>query len=191
MAARIRLGRKGRRVALLAATTAYVAGLALAPPAQTFGGSCNGHLSTVGFDASHERGPVTIDASTWPGPGGVVIIGSRGNDTIIGSPFDDFICGGGGNDVIQTGDATNGDAAWGEWGRDTITGGTGNDLIDGGPGDDFIVGNDGEDRLFGGRGDDQINSNDPGVFADSVKGGPGYNFCQVDSADDPEDCHYH
>src|SRR4051812_47500009 len=91
MAARIRLGKKGRRVALLAATTAYVAGMALAPPAQTFGGSCNGHLSSVGYDASHERGPVTIDASKELA--GVVIIGSRGDDTIIGSDFDDFICG--------------------------------------------------------------------------------------------------
>jgi hemolysin type calcium-binding protein len=187
MAARIRLGRKGRRIAVVATTTAFMAGLALAPPAQTFGGSCNGHLSSVGFDASHERGPVTIDASAQPA--GVVIIGSRGSDTIIGSDFDDFICGGGGNDVIHTGNATNGDAAWGEWGRDTITGGDGDDLIDGGPNDDFIVGNAGEDKLFGGRGDDHINSND-GAIADNVKGGSGYNFCEVDSADDPEDCHF-
>lgn len=185
MAARITMTRKGRRVAWVGACSLFLAGLALAPPAQTLGGSCNGHLSTVGRDASHEKGPVTIDATA--DPAGTVIIGSRGDDTLIGSNFDDYICGGGGNDIIVTNDATNGDAVWGEKGRDTISGGNGDDLIDGGRGDDTIYGGDGEDRLFGGHGDDKINSNDAGT-ADDVKGGDGHNFCEVDAADSPEEC---
>ncbi|HTC81641.1 MAG TPA: hypothetical protein VK848_08915, partial [Acidimicrobiia bacterium] len=82
MAGRFRLGRRGGRVAVILATTAYVTGLAIAaaPPGHTFGGSCNGHLSTPGLDASHERGPVIINGTA----ASEVIIGSRGGDTIDG-----------------------------------------------------------------------------------------------------------
>ena len=68
MAGRIRLGRRGGRVLVVLATAAYVTGLgiAAAPPGQTFGGSCNGHLSQPGFDASHERGPVIIIGTDEP-----------------------------------------------------------------------------------------------------------------------------
>ena len=57
MAGRFRLGRRGGRVAVILATTAYVTGLAIAaaPPGHTFGGSCNGHLSTPGLDARRAR----------------------------------------------------------------------------------------------------------------------------------------
>ncbi|HVW33268.1 MAG TPA: hypothetical protein VHL53_12065, partial [Acidimicrobiia bacterium] len=79
MAGRIRLGRRGGQVAVVLATAAYVVGIgfAMAPPGETYGGSCNGHLSTPGLDASHERGPLIIDGT----PGDDVIIGSRGDDT--------------------------------------------------------------------------------------------------------------
>src|SRR2546422_9250780 len=79
MAGRFRLGRRGGRVAVILATTAYVTGLAIAaaPPGHTFGGSCNGHLSTPGLDASHERGPVIINGTA----ASEVVIGHRGGDT--------------------------------------------------------------------------------------------------------------
>lgn len=186
MAGRIRLGRKGSRIAVVVSTTAFLAGLAVVP-GQTFGGSCNGHLSSVGHDSSHEKGPVTIDASD--SLVGVTIIGSKGNDTIIGSNFDDYICGGGGDDIILSNDATNGDVAWGEKGDDSIAGGNGDDLISGGPGDDFIFGDTGEDKLFGDKGDDHLNGHDSGG-SDNLKGGAGHNFCEVDAADDPEDCSF-
>ena len=102
MAGRIRLGRRGGRVVVVLATAAYVTGLGImaAPPGQTFGGSCNGHLSQPGFDASHERGPVIIVGTDAP----ETIIGSRGDDTIQGNGGDDIICGGGGADNINGGD---------------------------------------------------------------------------------------
>src|SRR3954462_10218957 len=101
MAGRIRLGRRGGRVAGVLATLTYVAGIAIAaaPPGQTFGGSCNGHLSSPGLDASHERGPVIIIGTSDP----ETIIGSRGDDTIQVKGGQDIICGGGGADNITGG----------------------------------------------------------------------------------------
>ena len=62
MAGRMRLGRRGGRVVVVLATAAYVTGfgIAMAPPGNTFGGSCNGRLSSPGLDASHEKGPMII-----------------------------------------------------------------------------------------------------------------------------------
>src|SRR4051812_8638675 len=101
MAGRIRLGRRGGRVMGIPATAVYVTGMgiAMAPPGQTFGGSCNGHLSEPGMDASHERGPVIIMGTT----GDDVIIGSRGDDAIDGNGGEDIICGGRGADNIKGG----------------------------------------------------------------------------------------
>src|SRR3954465_13601648 len=99
MAGRIRLGRRGGRVAVVLATLTYVAGIAIAaaPPGETFGGSCNGHLSTPGLNESHERGPVIINGTT----SNEVMIGCKGDDSINGGGGQDIICGGAGADNIK------------------------------------------------------------------------------------------
>jgi Ca2+-binding RTX toxin-like protein len=188
MAGRIRVGHRGGRVVVVLATAAYVSGLglAMAPPAHTFGGSCNGRLSSVGLDASHEHGPVIIEGTN----GADVIIGSRGDDIIHGNEGDDTICGGRGADDIAGGAGN--DAVFGESGDDTIRGGTGNDLILGGDGNDDISGNADEDQLYGNRGDDIVNGvdgTDPGSN-DKLKGGDGRNLCFVDAGDEVDDCRF-
>src|SRR5215211_7135394 len=92
MAVRNSGGSKASRIVVVLATMTYLAGLALAPPAQTFGGSCNGYLSEVRYDGSHEKGPLIID-------------GTDGDDVIRGHGGNDRICGGGGADTIY-GDGT-------------------------------------------------------------------------------------
>jgi Ca2+-binding RTX toxin-like protein len=180
----IRLGRRGGRVVVVLATAAYVSGLglAMAPPGHTFGGSCNGRLSTVGLDASHERGPVIIEGTDDAD----VIIGSRGDDIIHGNDGDDTICGGHGADDIAAGDGD--DAVFGEGGDDTVRGGAGHDLVSGGDGNDDISGNDDEDQLYGNRGDDILNGVDGSD--DKLKGGDGRNLCFVDAGDEVDDCRF-
>ena len=188
MAGRIRLRRRGGRVVVVLATAAYVSGLglAMAQPGQAFGGSCNGRLSSVGLDASHEHGPVIIEGSRGPD----VIIGSRGDDIIHGNEGDDTICGGRGADDIAGG--ADNDAVFGETGDDTIRGGTGNDLLSGGYGNDDMSGNADADQLYGGKGDDILNgvdgTNPPSD--DNLKGDGGRNLCFVDAGDEVDDCRF-
>ena len=185
MAGRIRLGRRGGRVVVVLATAAYVTGLGImaAPPGQTFGGSCNGHLSQPGFDASHERGPVIIVGTDAP----ETIIGSRGDDTIQGNGGDDIICGGGGADNINGGDDN--DRVFGEGGDDTLSGGRGDDFVSGGWGNDDIDGGEDVNYLYGDAGDDVLDGTEaaPGSRMD---GGPGHNLCFVGPAGDVRNCRY-
>ena len=187
MAGRISLGRRGGRVVVVLATAAYVAGLGIAgaPPGNTFGGSCNGKLSSVGMDASHEHGPVVIEGSDDPD----VIIGSRGDDIIHGNAGDDKICGGYGADDIDGGD--DGDTIFGESGDDTLRGDGGADLLSGGRGNDDISGGEDGDQLYGGKGDDILNGIESEMPADdSLKGDDGHNLCFVNAGDEPDDCRF-
>jgi hypothetical protein len=161
-----------RRIAVVLSATAALT-LAAIPRGQTYGATCEGSLASPAppggpaWDASFEPGPVTIDASGWAGPAGLVIIGSEGSDTLIGSPFDDKICGRGGNDYIDGGA-----------GADTINGGFGSDTIFGGPGADF--------KIDGSWGNDYINAVDTPAVADVViVGGLGFNSCFLDGLDPP------
>jgi hypothetical protein len=180
MAGRFRLGRRGGRVAVVLATTAYVTGLALAaaPPGHTIGGSCNGHLaSRPNLDASHERGPVILEGTT----GDDVIIGSRGDDIIHGNGGDDYICGGAGADDITAGETVTtcskpppspppGRGGGGgkyvalhrpinvdsdctdRVGKATVFGEWGDDTIRVGDGDNFVSGGPGNDEISVGKG---------------------------------------
>ena len=185
MAGRIRLGRRGGRVAVVLATLTYVGGLAIAaaPPGQTFGGSCNGHLSTPGLDASHERGPVIINGTGAD----EVIIGSRGDDTIDGRGGQDIICGGAGADNIKGG--PDADRIFGEAGDDTISGGGGDDFISGGWGNDDIDGGPGQVLLYGDGGDDVIDSTEAAPGS-KVDGGSGRNLCFVGAGVEVRNCHF-
>lgn len=82
-------------------------------------------------------------ASTAPGAGYNVILGTSGNDLIAGTSGKDWIHGLGGNDTIS-----------GRGGDDIICGGAGNDLLAGGDGNDFVDGGDGTDSVSGGSGTD-------------------------------------
>jgi Ca2+-binding RTX toxin-like protein len=175
----IRLGRRGGRVVVGLATTAYVVGIMIAgaPPGNSFGGSCNGRLSTVGLDASHEKGPVIIvggDASDD------VIIGSRGDD--------DHICAGSGADDVRGGDGD--DAIFGERGDDTLRGDDGDDIVLGGHGNDNMSAEDGEDQLYGNDGHDILNGVDDPTNPDKLEGGDGKNLCFIDALDEPDDCKF-
>jgi Ca2+-binding RTX toxin-like protein len=185
----IRLGRRGGRVVVGLAMTAYVAGIMIAgaPPGNTFGGSCNGRLSSVGLDASHEKGPVIIMGGDATDD---VIIGSRGDDTIDGRGGNDTICAGAGADDVRGGDDD--DAIFGERGDDTLRGSAGNDLVAGGHGNDSLAGDEGEDQLFGNDGHDILNGvDDPDpAEADKLDGGEGRNLCFVDALDEPDDCKF-
>lgn len=183
----IRLGRRGGRVVVGLATTAYVVGITIAgaPPGNTFGGSCNGRLSSVGLDASHENGPVLIMGGDNTDD---VIIGSRGDDTIDGRGGDDTICGGAGADDVRGGDGD--DAVFGERGDDTLRGNDGADSVFGGHGNDNISGEEGEDQLFGNDGHDILNGVEHPSEGDRLEGGYGRNLCFVDALDYPRDCKY-
>lgn len=185
MAGRIRLGRRGGRVVVILATAAYVTGLGIvsAPPGNTFGGSCNGRLSSPGLDASHERGPVVIQGTT----GDDVIIGSKGDDGISGNGGTDLICGGAGADDIRGGDDV--DQIFGESGDDTLHGEGEGDFISGGKGNDNLDGDAGENIMYGDSGDDILDGSDsdPGT---KLEGGNGHNLCFVGPGVETDDCHF-
>ena len=183
----IRLGRRGGRAVVVLATTAYVVGLMItgAPPGNTFGGSCNGHLSDVKLDASHEKGPVIIYGDDAKDD---VIIGSRGDDTIDGRGGNDTICAGSGADDVKGGDGD--DVIFGERGDDTLRGDDGEDSVLGGYGNDNITGDEGEDQLFGNDGHDILNGVDDPAMPDKLNGGEGRNLCFIDALDEPEDCRF-
>jgi Ca2+-binding RTX toxin-like protein len=185
MAGRIRLGRRGGRVAVVLATLTYVAGIAIAaaPPGETFGGSCNGHLSTPGLDASHERGPVIINGTAAD----EVIIGSRGDDSINGGGGQDIICGGAGADNIKGG--ADAGRIFGESGDDTLSGGGGDDFISGGWGNDDIDGGPGGVLLYGDGGDDVLDSSEADAGS-KLDGGSGRNLCFVGAGVEVRNCRF-
>jgi hypothetical protein len=192
-------GRTGR-VWLVLATLVYVAGIgvAMAPPGQAIGGSCNGHLaSSPDLDASHERGPVILEGTD----GNDVIIGSRGDDIIHGNGGDDIICGGAGADDITAGEicpatatactpGTPGNATvFGESGDDTIRVGDGKNFVSGGPGNDDISVGTGQNFVHGGPGNDIINASKTGPGS-KINGDSGYNLCYVNPDAEVDNCRF-
>lgn len=184
MARGVRSGGRQSRVVTGLTITIYAAGLTMLSDghASAFGASCNGRLSTVGLDASHERGPVIIEGSD----GDDVIIGSRGDDSIRGYGGDDVICGGAGADDISGGDGH--DTVFGERGDDTLRGDAGDDFISGGPGNDNISGGFGENLLYGDGGDDILDGSQ-GVGG-KLNGGSGRNLCFVGAAQEVNGCRF-
>lgn len=80
--------------------------------------------------------------------GGMVIVGTQGDDILEGTDEGDLICGLGGKDDIR-----------GRSGHDELHGGRGADTIRGGSGQDFIKGNGGHDTLSGNKGHDVVKGN--------------------------------
>jgi hypothetical protein len=103
--------------------------------------------------------------------GGMVIVGTSGDDIIDGTSGPDLICGLAGDDTIR-----------GLGGDDTIHGDSGQDVIRGGPGDDIIYGGDDNDVLNGGGGHDTLigqNGFDTmagGAGRDVLQGGRGHDI---------------
>ncbi len=89
--------------------------------------------------------------------GGLVIVGTKGDDTIVGTGKGDRITGGGGRDKIRSGGGN--DSVSGGSGSDNINAGSGNDTVHGGSGNDRISGGAGRDRLSGGSGNDSLAGN--------------------------------
>src|SRR5438093_3505874 len=177
------------RLALMAATTGFMVGVALlnGGSSNAIGGLCNGRpASHTWLDASGQYGPALIDGTD----GDDDIIGSDGDDTISAGEGDDVVCGAAGDDSIS-----------GDEGDDAIRGDTGDDDLDGGPGRDTVVGDggndtvaggpDGVDFLVGGSGDDVMISADDNVgdheddepgfgrpnVVDKVNGGDDFDVC--------------
>jgi len=80
-----------------------------------------------------------------PGKLGVLIAGTKGNDSITGGLGNDTLAGGPGNDTLTGGS-----------GNDSLYGGSGNDRLLGSPGNDYLFGGIGNDTLFGGAGSDTL-----------------------------------
>ncbi|MCI5097342.1 MAG: hypothetical protein MRY77_13585, partial [Rhodobacteraceae bacterium] len=102
----------------------------------------------------------------------VIMSGLAGNDTITGSGESDTLFGGQGNDSLA-----------GEGGDDSLDDGEGDDFVSGGAGDDSL----GQRPLFlGGSLQDLLDVN--GTFVndsrDTLVGGPGDDFYEVDSPND-------
>jgi predicted outer membrane repeat protein len=110
--------------------------------------------------------PILIRADS----GRNIITTGDGNDTIYAGRADDIIRSGGGNDSV-----------FGESGADQLFGDGGNDRLEGGPGNDTLSGGAGIDQLLGQGGDDLFYTRDRSV--DTITGGPGRNFAQVDTSD--------
>jgi Ca2+-binding RTX toxin-like protein len=96
--------------------------------------------------------------------GGMIIVGTDGDDILDGSGENDVICGLAGDDTIR-----------GLGGDDTLEGGPGRDVIRGGPGDDIILGGEDNDVLYGGGGADTIRGNEG---FDTIRGGSGPDVLQ-------------
>ncbi|MEJ6398388.1 calcium-binding protein [Yoonia sp. 208BN28-4] len=101
---------------------------------------------------------------------GIVLAGTRFDDSFVGTDFVDFIAGGRGDDTIQ-GQGSN-DYLGGGRGNDIIYGGAGNDEIDAGAGNDVLNGDAGVDVLKGGLG------------ADTIYGGNGDDIIYADEGED-------
>lgn len=88
---------------------------------------------------------------------------------------------GSGNDRVTAGTGVRGTVLYGEDGNDTICGGQKDDALFGGNGNDLLIGNAGVDYFDGGAGDDWLFSQDG--IKESLNGGSGIDFAQVDAAD--------
>lgn len=89
-----------------------------------------------------------------PGKLGVLIAGTKGNDSITGGLGEDTLAGGPGNDTLTGGSGK--DSLYGGLGNDTLTGDSGDDSLDGGIGNDRLLGSPGKDTLIGGLGNDTL-----------------------------------
>ena len=89
---------------------------------------------------------------------GVIISGSKFDDTITGNDRDDFLFGMDGNDTIYGGGGY--DIITGNAGEDILNGGASTDQIDGGPGNDTLYGDEGDDKLYGEAGADILDGGD-------------------------------
>jgi hypothetical protein len=111
--------------------------------------------------------------------GGVLVVGTAGNDDIIGGAGPDVLCGLGGNDTIAG--LGRADLMLGQGGNDTLKGGRGRDRISGGAGTDVVQGGGGRDRLRGGGGKDRL-AGGPG--SDVLRGGRGPDRLRGGAGDD-------
>jgi Ca2+-binding RTX toxin-like protein len=133
------------------------------------------------------------------------IVGTRNADTLYGgTAADDVISGLGGPDSLHGRDGE--DRECGDNGADDIQAGLGDDLLAGGMGPDRLNGGKGANLLLGGPGPDELDGSrrNPDVFrggvgddvlhasefyhGDIVRGGDGYDTCEVDDADDVRGC---
>ena len=96
----------------------------------------------------------TIKDPLRPGKLGVLIAGTKGNDSITGALGEDTLAGGPGNDTLTGGSGN--DFLYGGLGNDNLTGDSGDDTLDGGIGNDRLLGSPGNDYLFGGIGNDTL-----------------------------------
>jgi Ca2+-binding RTX toxin-like protein len=122
------------------------------------------------------------------GAGNDTIVGGDSSDSLAGGAGDDSLSGAGGDDSLMGGAGS--DTLLGQGGSDTLDGGDGNDIAFGGGGSNIVHGNAGDDTLMSGPGSDQLIGGDGddcfingGGNADTVAGGPGFNYVQLDPAD--------
>jgi len=134
-----------------------------APPTSPPGGGGGGLACPAGNSAG-------VRCTGRTKSGGLVIVGTNGDDTIVGTGKGDRITGGGGRDTIRGGG-----------GNDSISGGSGSDRISGGSGSDSISGGSGNDRISGDSGNDSING---GSGNDTISGGSGNDRLSGSSGND-------
>ncbi len=106
-----------------------------------------------------------IEDPLSPGKLGVLIAGTKGNDSITGGLGNDTLAGGPGNDTLTGGNEN--DSLFGGLGNDNLTGDSGDDTLDGGIGNDRLLGSPGNDYLFGGLGNDTLFG---GAGSDTLRG---------------------
>ncbi|HSI60440.1 MAG TPA: calcium-binding protein [Ideonella sp.] len=102
------------------------------------------------------------------GPGNDTLSGLEGHDSLNGAGGADSLLGGEGNDTLEG--AQDNDTLDGGLGNDALLGGLGDDTLDGGADDDSLNGDEGDDSLLGGAGNDQL-VGDAGT--DTARGGEG------------------
>lgn len=170
--------------------TAILCSLAAPAAAVVVTGSARSD-STVGTNAAdkiflgagHDRASGRAGADKIVGgQGRDRLSGGSGRDELFGGPGADRLMAGAGNDRLLSGSGN--DTLVGSAGNDVFGGGSGADLMKGMGGRDRLFGGKGRDRILGGGGNDRLNSADGGRDR-RVAGGPGRNFCRIDTADLP------
>jgi len=122
----------------------------------------------ITYDASGNKGGVTVDAGLGTGNIPAKFIGSSGVDTLkVGANYapifdnqlqnvENIVLTGSGNINVKLGSQTEGFNITGNTGNNIIIGGQGADTINAGKGDDIIRGGPGADTITGGDGKDSI-----------------------------------
>ena len=139
-------------VAGVAATLVFLAGSALAAPADHTGdpnqwGPALAALCANPIAAAAEGYNVIVDDST-----GGLVEGTNGPDAIYSAGGNDIVEAGGGNDLVCSG--LGHDTVYGEGGNDAVFGEEHNDTLRGGLGRDFLSGDTQIDVCEGGSGAD-------------------------------------